>query len=80
MKDKILSIIGMAIELQKKGVDVNCSYLAHCNCFDVRIFCIGWTACKTPTIIRLINLSLDSAMRELSSIEEYLHQFLQKVS
>lgn len=80
MKTKILEIIGLAIDLKKKGVDVNCSYLAHCNMLDIRVFAIGWTACKNPTISRLINLSLDDAMLELNVIAEYLNQFLQKVS
>ena len=81
MKKKILSIMSLAIELQEKNVHVFIDYQAHCNYFYVAIFPLGWEKDLKPTIQRRFDLSKkDGAMLELNVIEEYLQQFLQKVS
>lgn len=77
----MLEIVGLAIDLQEKGVHVNCYFDSHLNVFDVRIYAIGWTPHIEPTIKRTINLTKkDDAILELNVISEYLNQFLKKVS
>lgn len=80
MKEKILLIMSLAIDLQKKSVHVNCSYNAKSELFDVRIFVLGWTPHSEPTIKRMVWLKDENAILELNVIEEYLSQLLQKVS
>jgi hypothetical protein len=88
MKNKILFIVGMGIDLTKKGVDNSISYYGDTNLLSVAF----WVGVKShentsmsiklnsPTLSKIVLLTSDTAHLELDCIIEYMSQLLQKVS
>jgi hypothetical protein len=88
MKDKILFVVGLAIDLHKKGIHANVSYSGE-NVLQLAIWATGdkpatrldhgWLHIE-PLISRTVSLLADGASVELDCIIEYMPQLLQKVS